>query len=310
MLLKEVLEIYDLLDRPGKPAKLVKYLFKDLNAKVQIKEVKGKKGTTDFIKIIVPGKKGKSIKGNMPTLGVVGRLGGVGARPEVLGMVSDGDGALTALSTALRLARMNTNGDVFEGDVMITTHICTTAPTRAHNPVPFMDSPVSLGIMNKQEVSDEMDAILSIDTSRGNRIINTTSYAISPPVKEGWILRISEDLLDVMQYTTGEMPYVLPITMQDITPYENGVFHFNSIMLPATTTEAPVVGVAITSKTPVPGCYTGVSNAHQIDKVGRFVIEVAQHFTANKLSFYDNKDFATLKKLYGKMSHLYTVPKK
>jgi len=48
----------------------------------------------------------ESKKGNAPTLGVIGRLGGVGARPEVIGLVSDGDGALTALSVALKLARM------------------------------------------------------------------------------------------------------------------------------------------------------------------------------------------------------------
>lgn len=102
--------------------------------------------------------------------------------------------------------------------------------------------------MNRYEVDPSMDAILSVDTTKGNRIINIRGFAITPTVKEGWILRVSEDLLDIMQYVTGRMPAVVPITMQDITPYGNGIYHLNSIMQPATTTNAPVVGVAITPR--------------------------------------------------------------
>ncbi|WP_254171499.1 DUF1177 family protein, partial [Clostridioides difficile] len=38
-----------------------------------------------------------------PTLGILGRLGGIGARPEVIGFVSDGDGALVAIAVAAKL---------------------------------------------------------------------------------------------------------------------------------------------------------------------------------------------------------------
>jgi len=67
-----------------------------------------------------------------------------------------------------------------------------------HDPVPFMDSPVDIATMNKYEVDPAMDAVLSVDTTKGNRIINYRGFAISPTVKEGYILKVSEDLLDIM----------------------------------------------------------------------------------------------------------------
>lgn len=305
MLLNEINELYPLLDRPGKVGNLIIELFEKVDQKIEIKEIKGKQGSTEFIKIIIKGK----TKTN-PTLGIIGTLGGIGARPEQIGFVSDGDGALTALAVALRLARMKKNGDLLQGNVIITTHLCTNSPTEPHDPVPFMGSPISIETMNKFTVDKRMDAILSIDTSRGNRIINTNGFAISPTVKEGWILRVSEDLLSIMQQITGALPYVLPISMQDITPYANNLYHFNSIMQPATKSDAPVVGVAITSLAAVPGSATGVSNAFQVDQVGRFVIETAQQFTKGSLQFFDKYEFKKITKLYGNMKKLQRAPKR
>ena len=35
--------------------------------------------------------------------------------------------------------------------------------------------------VNREEVTDELDAILSVDTTKGNKIINTRDFSISPP---------------------------------------------------------------------------------------------------------------------------------
>jgi len=305
MILSEILTIYDLLDKPGRPGKELLKLFKKYKtAKILLQEVKEKKGLTEFIKIVISGKNGKIKKGKALTLGIIGRLGGIGARPDIIGFVSDGDGALTVLSTALRLVRMVKNGDQFEGNIIIATHVCTNAPTTPHDPVPFMGSPVDLTTMNKYEVDQNMDAILSVDTSRGNKIINHVGFAISPTVKEGYILRISDDLLSIMEQTTGKLPVTFPITTQDITPYGNGLYHFNSIMQPCVATTAPVVGVAITSEVPVAGCATGATNAQQIDSVGRFLIEVAQRFSQNKCHFYDKDEYQLILKKYGSLKSL------
>lgn len=308
MLIREVQEVYECIDRPGKAAADVAALFPGSGINIETEKVTGDKGETEFIRITIPGSMGKSQGGDAPTLGIIGRLGGLGARPAVIGFVSDGDGALAALSTALKLARMYEKGDRMMGDIIISTHICTNAPVLPRNPVPFMDSPVELSVMNSFEVSSEMDAILSIDTSRGNKLVNKNGYAITPTVKQGWILKVADDLLQVMEYTTGEPPTVFPITMQDITPYGNNVYHFNSLMQPAIATDAPLVGIALTSTVPVPGCATGVTNPRRIEEVGRYVIECAQLYGAGKLDFYCPEEFAILQKLYGDMSCLQSIP--
>ena len=136
-----------------------------------------------------------------------------------------------AIAIAAKLLDMQNKGDYLEGDVFVSTQICPHAPTAPHKPVPFMGSPVEMSQVNREEVSPELDAILSVDTTKGNRVINTRGFAISPTVKEGWILRTSEDLLEKMQITTGRLPYVFPLTMQDITPYGNDVYHLNSCLL-------------------------------------------------------------------------------
>ena len=212
----------------------------------------------------------------------------------MIGFVSDGDGALCALAVAAKLLDMQTKGDYLEGDVFVSTQICPHAPTAPHKPVPFMGSPVEMSQVNKEEVSPELDAILTVDTTKGNRVINTRGFAISNTVKEGWILRVSEDLLEIMQRTTGQLPYVFPLSMQDITPYGNDVYHLNSILQPCTATKAPVVGVAITTETMVPGCATGSSHFADVEEAARYMMEVAKSFGRGEASFYDEKEYERL----------------
>ena len=169
-----------------------------------------------------------------------------------------------------------------------------------------MGSPVDMGQMNRQEVDERMEAILSIDTTKGNRVINVRGFAISPTVKEGYILRVSEDLLDLMQHTSGRLPAVFAITTQDITPYGNGLFHLNSILQPATATTAPVVGVAITAEVAVPGSATGASHLDDVESAVRFCLEVAKAYGAGTCRFYDEGEFARLRDLYGEMTRLQT----
>ena len=305
MSLKHVLEVIDAVDSPSASGAGIREVFADHGwYGIKTETVEGTGGTTDFVKVVVPGSEGKASGGEAPTLGIVGRLGGLGARPEAVGYVSDGDGAVAALSAALKLADMRLRGDVLAGDVIIGTHVCPDAPTRPHDPVPFMDSPVDMATMNEKEMDPAMDAVLSIDTTKGNRLVNHRGIAISPPVKEGWILRFTDGLLDIYQSVTGHPPVVLPLTMQDITPYGNGVHHLNSIVQPATATAAPVVGVAITAESVVPGSATGASHETDIAFAVRYAIEVAKQYGQGRLSFYDHSEFERLVRLYGSMSGL------
>ncbi len=309
MALKQVIETYEFLDTSEiRKTDVVSFLNRwgVKQREIKFRKIKGEKGHTFFIKIHIPGKKGKSIGDSSRTLGIVGRLGGIGARPAQTGLVSDADGAITALAAAAKIAVMREKGDCLQGDIIISTHLCPRAPVMPHDPVPFMGSPVSIAVMNKHEVDSRMDAILSVDATKGNRIINHRGFALSPTVKDGYILKVSDSLLDIMQSVTGRLPVVFPITLQDITPYENGVFHLNSIMQPCTATKAPLVGVAITSEVPVPGCATGANNLMDLESAVRFVLEVAKAFGKGKCEFYDKKEFQKLLTLYGSLEHLKT----
>ncbi|MER6899770.1 DUF1177 domain-containing protein, partial [Amycolatopsis sp. NPDC000740] len=227
--------------------------------------------------------------------------------PEVTGFVSDGDGAAAALAAAAKLLSMRARGDVLAGDVLIGTHICPDAPTLPHDPVPFMNSPVDIATMNSYELSAEMAAVLSIDTTKGNRVINHRGLALSPTVRSGYILRVSEGLGELLETVTGAPLVTYPITTQDITPYGNGVYHLNSILQPATATDAPVVGLAITSAATVAGCATGASHETDIAAAARYAVEVAKQFGAGTLHFHDETEFANLQTRYGSMAHLQTL---
>ena len=220
----------------------------------------------------------------------------------MIGAVSDGDGAVAALTAALKLVEMHENGDVLEGDVIVATHICPDAPTLPHEPVPFMDSPIDMETMNRMEVDERMDAIVSIDTTKGNRIINLNGIAISPTVMQGYILSVSNDLMDVMTRVTGKMPEVFALSQQDITPYGNDLYHLNSILQPATATSAPVVGVAIATEQMVAGCATGATHGADVEEAARFAVEVAKVYGPGACKFYEEDQFSHLKDLYGDMT--------
>ena len=145
---------------------------------------------------------------------------------------------------------------------------------------------------------------MSADTTKGNKIICKRGFAISCPVKEGYILKASDDLVEIMSRVTGQPAYVFPLSTQDITPYGNGVYHMNSILQPSVATSAPVVGIAITTETPVAGCATGATHIVDVEQAARFIVEVAKDFTRGQCSFYDREEYEKLVEIYGDMRHL------
>lgn len=305
---KQTVEAMELLDSATATGEAIAAVLRSRGLEsITVSSVTGQGGETDFLQISVAGSAGRSSGGEAPTLGIIGRLGGIGARPALIGMVSDADGAVAAIACALKLADMRRNGDNLPGDVTISTHICPSAPVIPHDPVPFVGSPVDMLTMNHNEVSPDMNAILSIDTTRGNLVVNRRGFAITPTIKEGYILKVSADLLNIMSAVTGRSPLVLPITTQDITPYGNDIEHINSIAQPATATNVPVVGVALTAEVAVPGCATGANQATDVEMAVRFCIEVAKSFGQGMCAFYDPLEFARLVARYGPMNHLQTL---
>ena len=310
MSFKQVLEVIEILDSAKVNGSVVTEALTTRGWKGwEVETIKGDGGSTDFITISIPGIDGKRGGGAAPTIGVVGRLGSLGARPEIVGMISDADGAIVALASALKILDMRTQGDMLKGDVVVTTHISprSSAPEAARwgAPVRMASAPVDGNELLKREVLPEMDAILSVDATKANRIINHRGFAISPTVKEGYILRPGDDLLDIMQSVTGKMPAVFPLSTQDITPNQQ-LRHLNSIMTPCAMTSSPVVGVAITAEAAVAGVATGANQPMDLEMAVRFCVEVAKAFGRGECRFHDEDEFDKLSTLYGSMHRFQT----
>ncbi len=300
MIWAEIIEISKIIDSPQIDRKAVQAAFPPQFQP----EITSQNSDVDLVKITIPGTRGRIRGGDQPTLGIIGRSEGIGARPEVKGLISDSDGAIVALATALKISRMLEKGESIAGDLIFTTHLCPRAKIMEHYPVPFVISKLDMQKAIGFEVDPAMEAILSIDATKGNRILNQGGVAITPTLKEGYLLRVSEDLLDTLETITGKPPLVLPLTTQDITPYSNGLYHINSIMQPGTVTSSPVVGVAITSETAIPGCAAHSTNPSDLETAARFVLSTAQKFAQGRCSFYDPEEFKLIQKLYGPLKHL------
>ena len=82
MSIKYVMESYELLDSPSASGEAVRNALIDVGCEartIEVRTVEGPKGHTDFVKVWFHGRKGKHGGGTAPTLGIVGRLGGVEA---------------------------------------------------------------------------------------------------------------------------------------------------------------------------------------------------------------------------------------
>lgn len=84
MLFKHLIELYELLDSPQASGAIVADYLKaiDPECTVETYPLEGPKGTTDMVRVRIPGAHGKSSGGDAPTIGLLGRLGGLGARPN------------------------------------------------------------------------------------------------------------------------------------------------------------------------------------------------------------------------------------
>ena len=84
MLYKELIELFDILDSASASGSEVVEYLKAINPMCQAETypLAGPNGHTDMVRILIPGKNGKSKGGSAGTIGILGRLGGLGARPD------------------------------------------------------------------------------------------------------------------------------------------------------------------------------------------------------------------------------------
>jgi hypothetical protein len=303
-MLKLIAEVVDLLSGADVTGDAVATWLRTFGADVSVVPMTGATGHTDLVRAVIAGTDGVRAGGDAPTLGIIGRLGGIGVRPARLGLVSDADGAIVAIGVAAALARMRARGDRLRSDVLVRTHVSPASPIVPHEPAPFVDVPVDRLELARAEVDAEMAAILSIDATRANRIVKARGFAITGAVKDGYVLRPTVPMLDIFERVAGHAPLIVPLFTQDITPPGNGVHRINSIMQPATLTSAPVVGVALLSPVVTGGASTGVTDEHDLAMAARFVLEVAKEHASGALPFYYEDEFARLVELYGPLTRL------
>lgn len=298
-MLKEILEVIDLLDDPDNGADAFAALLGPGPHEIARDDFSGPKGRTEFIKILFPGTHGKSRGGDAPTLGIIGSNGGLRLPGARGGLVSDADGCLVGLACALRLRRMAERRQTPRGDVIVSTHICQEAHPEPHDPFPFVMSPLPSSEKHPRMIDPRMDAILTPETCKGNKLVSPAAFAITPPVREGYILRPHASILHIMEMVTGRNPVIFPITMQDITPFESGVHHVCGMVLPSVFSPAPVIGVPIAMAQPILPAATNTQQPVALEAAGRFCIEVAVSLGLGDCRFYYEQDFEAFLRVYG-----------
>ena len=82
------------------------------------------------------------------------------------------------------------------------------------------------------------------------------------------------------------------------------LYHMNSILQPSTATAAPVVGVALTAQSVVPGCATGASQIVDIEEAVSFCVEVAKAFGAGACPFYRPAEWEIILRRYRPLDRL------
>ncbi len=298
-MLREFMDVLDFLDDARNGAAAFAALLPDGPHVVEITPFESDIGKTDFIKILFPGKNGKSGGGDARTTGIIGSNGGLRLPGPYPGLASDADGCVVGLSCALALARKHHRDQQLAGDVLISTHICQQAHPVPHDPFPFVMSPLPSSEKHPRLVDERMDAILTPETCKGNKMASHLGFAVTPPVREGFILRLHETILHAMEMVTGKPAAVFPITMQDVTPYELGVHHICGMVLPSIFSTAPVIGVPLVTEIQTHPSATGTQQPMVLESAARFCLEVATGFGNGDYHFHYPGDFEGMVEAFG-----------
>lgn len=298
-MLKDVLDVMDFMTSPTASVDEYLRLLPENQIKVFREVVETEKGAMEFLKLLIPGSRGKWAGGDTKTLGIIGSLGALRIPGDNNALVSDADGCLVALSVALRLARMASRGQVLPSDVLVSTHICQQGHSIPHDPYPFVMSPIPSQLKHPRLVDKEMDAIVAVETCKSNKLVSHKGFAITHVAKEGLLLRVHADMIHIMEMVTGKLPVIFPVSQQDLTPYELGIHHVCGMMLGNLFTDAPVMGVPLTTESQTWPAWTNVSHPDVLEQAGRFCLEAAARFGVGDCRMYYEDDYIGMKKYFG-----------
>ncbi|QGR19573.1 DUF1177 family protein [Stygiolobus azoricus] len=222
------------------------------------------------------------------TIEVLGRLGSIQLSNSI-GLVSDADGAIVSLTVLMEILNLYENGFDIPVNVTVITNLSTNARLIPHQPFYFMIPLIGLEEAMKYEVDKNSDTLISIDSTKGNKTAKFKDFAITHVVKEGYILRVVDEIIDIYTRVTGHEPYFVPLTTGDLTPLSFNVYHISTLISPWMYTNAAVLGVATVSTYPIPGYVTGVMDITMLEHASRFIVELIKYLDNERLIYYDNE---------------------
>ncbi|BCU71595.1 DUF1177 family protein [Stygiolobus caldivivus] len=281
MILESLIKTVSALETKNPKQKILEIIK---NRGVEVEEINLKANNEDvtYLRFYVKNSKNRTVE-------VLGRLGAVQINNSI-GLVSDADGAIVSLTVLLELLNLIENGFNIPINVTVITNVSTNAMLIPHQPFYFMVPLVGLEEAIKYEVDKKADTLISIDSTKGNKIAKYNDFAITHVIKEGYILRVTEEIIDIYTRVTNHEPYFIPLTTGDLTPLSFKVYHISTTLVsPWIYTDAAVLGVATVSAYPVPGYATGVMDINMLEHASRFILELIKYLNDKNLVYYDDE---------------------
>lgn len=171
MMLKTLMEVMDLIESRDPVDKI--------RSKIEGRIKYEEKAVQDvtFIKALYDGG-GENVE-------ILGRLGAIQMSGVSKGLVSDADGAIVTLTTLLELLNLRDKGIELKVNASFVTNLSMKASLIPHSPFKFMVPPVGLDDALKIEVDPKASIILSIDSTKGNRLVKFDDFALTHVIKDG-----------------------------------------------------------------------------------------------------------------------------
>ncbi|QIW22735.1 DUF1177 domain-containing protein [Sulfolobus sp. S-194] len=276
MILKTLIDVINILESKN-PLEIIR---KRLENKVKYEEITV--GEVPYIKVLYKGEGKDKIE-------ILGRLGAIQMVGTNKGLVSDADGAIITLTTLLELLNLMDKGITFDIDILFVTNLATKAKLIPHKPFDFMVPLMGLDDALKIEVDPTASFILSIDSTKGNRLAKYDDFALTHVVKDGYILKLHDNIIDIYNRVTEHEIYMISLTTGDLTPLDYNVYHISTLISPWLYTSSPVLGLATVSKQVIPGYETGVQNLTMLEHASRFCIELIKYLEKGGKVYNENE---------------------
>ncbi|BCU69782.1 DUF1177 domain-containing protein [Stygiolobus caldivivus] len=286
MILKTLIDVIGILESKS-PLETIR---KRLENKVEYEETIV--GEVPYIKAVYKG-------GGKDKIEILGRLGAIQMVNTNKGLVSDADGAVITLTTLFELLDLMDKGIVFDIDIVFVTNLATRAKLIPHRPFDFMIPLMGLDDALKIEVDPTASFILSIDSTKGNRLAKYDDFALTHVIKDGYILKLHDNVIDIYNRVTEHEIYMVPLTTGDLTPLDYNVYHISTLISPWLYTSSPVIGLATVSKQVIPGYETGVQNLIMLEHASRFCTELIKYLEKGG-KVYDENELMELESKLGK----------